>query len=113
MKKFYRVANITTGQGLWYDFTGSFTGYIHTAFNFCQNNELKMDFDEEIVGYLSATEILEDLFKWFTVEDIKKLQKHNYCIHVYECDDHKFYNKFQHTIIKKSNIKLLYKLIIT
>jgi len=87
MKKFYRVANITTGQGLWYDFTGSFTGYIHTAFNFCQNNELKMDFDEELVGWLSATPDLESLYSWFPVEDIVELQKHGWFIHVYETNE--------------------------
>ena len=63
---FYRVCHVKTLQGLWYDYNGDFTGFIHDRFNFCKNNELKMDFDEEIVGWLSATDSLEKLFNWLT-----------------------------------------------
>jgi hypothetical protein len=42
--------------------------------NFCLNTELKMDFDVELVGWLSATDNLEELFNWFTKEDIVELQ---------------------------------------
>jgi hypothetical protein len=34
-----------------------------------------MDFDVELVGWLSATDNLEELFNWFTKEDIVELQK--------------------------------------
>jgi hypothetical protein len=33
-----------------------------------------MDFDVELVGWLSATDNLEELFNWFTKEDIVELQ---------------------------------------
>lgn len=101
MKKFYRVSNTETGQGLWYKLNGEFTGLIHDKFNFCTNNELKMDFDEEIVGYLSAVEDLEDLWKWFSKEDVKRLQEHGFYIHEYEVVDFKFYEKFQHDVINQ------------
>lgn len=83
-KIFYRVCNPHTEQGLWYHFNGKFTGLIHNQFNFCKNNELKMDFDEELVGWLSATDSLESLYNWFTKEDIIKLQKHGWFIYKYE-----------------------------
>lgn len=107
MKKFYRVANTKTKQGLWYDYSGEFTGLIHNKFNFCLNTDLKMDFDEEISGYLSATDTLEDLFKWFTKEDILKLQNFGYSIHVYETEDYKWYDKFSHWVISQENSKLI------
>ena len=67
MKKvFYRVANTETEQGLWYDFKGQFTGLIHSKFDFCMNTKLPMPFDPNIVGWLSATDTLEDLFNWFS-----------------------------------------------
>ncbi len=109
MKTFYRVSNIDTNQGLWYAFDGSFTGLIHNQFNFCKNNELQMPFDEELVGYLSATDSLETLWNWFTKEDIQELQKHGYYIHEYETDDYKFYDKFQHWVISQKNSKLIGK----
>ena len=34
MKRFYRVCNTDTQQGLWYHFDGKFTGLIHDDFNF-------------------------------------------------------------------------------
>lgn len=49
-KQFYRVCNVETKQGLWYDQKGEFTGLIHTEFNFCTNSNLPMPYDENIRG---------------------------------------------------------------
>lgn len=107
MRRFYRVCHKETLQGLWYDQNGAFTGLIHGVFNFCHNSGLAMDFDNELCGYLSATDSLSTLFNWFPIPDIKELQKHDYLIHVYETDDFKFYEKFQHLVINKENSKLI------
>lgn len=112
MRKFYRVCNTDTQQGLWYDFEGTFTGLIHDEFNFCKNNELKMDFDKELEGWLSATENLEDLYHWFTKEEILKLQEHGYFIHCYITNDFRFYEKFQHFVINQSKSILTEKIIL-
>jgi len=102
MKRFYRVCNLDTMQGLWYDFKGEFTGLIHNDFKFCDNSELKMDFNPEIVGWLSAVEEVDQLWAWFSKRDIKELQTYGYFIHQFESTEHKFYERFQHTIIKQS-----------
>ena len=106
-KKFYRVCNKETLQGLWYDYKGQFTGLIHEEFGFCTNTKLEMDFDEEIVGWLSATDSLETLWKWFTKEDILQLQKHGWFIHEFEAVDVKFYERFQHQVINQETSKVL------
>ena len=98
-KTFYRVCSPETQQGLWYDFKGEFTGLIHDKFDFCENSELKMDFDEDLIGYLSAVPELEMLWKWFTKEDVLELQKHNFYIHRFEAEDYWFYDRFQHHVI--------------
>lgn len=103
-KLFYRVANTQTEQGLWYDFKGNFTGLIHGKLNFCKNNELPMPFDPEIVGWLSATETLDDLFNWFSESDILELEKHGYSIVLYEATEYRFYNN--HWIIKQDSSTL-------
>jgi hypothetical protein len=105
--KYYRVCHKDTHQGLWYDYKGGFTGLIHDKFNFCKNNQLRMDFDEEIVGWLSATDSLDTLFHWFTKEDIIALQEHGWFIHEFEASDVKFYERFQHVIIKQETSKVL------
>ena len=108
MKKiYYRVCHKDTLQGLWYTFNGDFTGLIHNEFNFCQNKDLKMDFDEEIVGWLSATESLESLWQWFSKEDIIELQKYGWYIHEFEAKDCRFYERFQHFVIKQESAKVL------
>lgn len=107
MKTFYRVCNTKTKQGLWYDFTGTFTGLIHNRFKFCMNSTLKMPFDEELVGYLSATDVYEDLFKWFSKEDILKLQAMGYYIYEYSAKDYKFYEPFQHFVINQDSSKIV------
>ena len=99
MKKFYRVSNLETQQGLWYDMQGNFTGLIHDKFNFCMNHKLPMPFDPDLVGWLSATESLEDLFNWFSKEDIERLEKHGWFITVYEAENVKQYKN--HLVICK------------
>jgi hypothetical protein len=111
-KKYYRVCHHETLQGLWYTFNGQFTGLIHNEFNFCANTKLAMDFDPTIVGWLSAVESLEDLWKWFTQDDIRLLQEHGWFIHEFESTESRFYERFQHTIIKqdRSTVTQLIKL---
>ena len=110
--KFYRVSNINTEQGLWYDFQGNFTGLIHDRFNFCLNNQLRMDFDPELVGYISAVETLEQLEKWFPQKDILQLEKMGWFIHEYEAEDFKFYERFQHTVINQESSRLVRRILI-
>lgn len=108
MKKvFYRVCNKDTLQGLWYAYNGDFTGLIHNEFDFCVNKELKMDFDPELVGWLSATDSLETLYNWFSKEDILKLQENNWFIHKFEANDYKFYERFQHLIINQETSSVI------
>lgn len=109
---YYRVSNIETNQGLWYNFLGEFTGLIHEKFNFCTHKDLAMDYDESIRGYLSVADSLEGLYKWFSKGDILMLQKYNYFIHVYESNDVKFYDKFQHFIINQSSSKLVDRIVL-
>jgi len=112
MKRFYRVCNTETQQGLWYQFNGLVSGLIHNEFNFCKHNSLAMDFDSNLVGWLSATDSLDDLYNWFPQEDIKRLQEHGWFIHVYESNDYKFYEKFQHLVINQDNCVLIDKIIL-
>lgn len=112
MKKYYRVCNINTHQGLWYDYQGIFTGLIHNEFDFCLNSKLKMDFDPEIIGWLSAVETVEDLYKWFSKDDIIKLQTFGWYIHEFEASNIRFYEKFQHYIIEQNTSKVIQLIIL-
>ena len=105
MKTFYRIAHIDTNQGLWYDSRGNFTGLIHNEFSFCMNTNLPMPFDEEIVGWLSATDTLEDLFNWFSKGDIELLENYGWYITVYEADKFKQYKNHLVICQETSTIK--------
>ena len=96
-KLFWRVGHIETNQGLWYDEKGNFTGLIHKELSFCMNHLLEMPFDENITGYLSATDSLEDLFKWFSLTDLNNLYPFGYRVMVYEAS--KFRPYLNHWII--------------
>jgi hypothetical protein len=109
---FYRVCHKKTLQGLWYDYKGDFTGLIHDRFDFCTNTDLRMDFDPEIVGWLSATDSLEKLWQWFSKEDILKLQRRGWYIHRFEAKDVKFYERFQHLIINQETSRPIDRLVI-
>ena len=110
-KIFYRIANTETNQGLWYDIEGNFTGLIHSKFDFCANTKLPMPYDENIVGYLSTTDKLVDLFNWFTKDDIIKLEEYGYFITVFESDDYLTYEN--HWIIKQDSAKIIERILIT
>ena len=110
---FYRVCNTGSQQGLWYDFDGNFTGNIHTQYNFCTHTNLLMDYDPKIVGWLSAAQSFDQLLQWFPLKDIIKLQKDGYCVHIYDCDVPKFYEKFEHPIIAHDKITLVNKMILS
>ena len=99
-KLYYRIAHEETQQGLWYDSKGNFTGLIHNEFNFCMNTNLPMPFDPDLVGWLSATDSLEDLFNWFSKEDIERLEDYGYFIAEYEATDYKFHEN--HWLINQS-----------
>ncbi|HEX8833976.1 MAG TPA: hypothetical protein VF719_07230 [Abditibacteriaceae bacterium] len=109
MKRFFRVNHEGTQQGLWYNFRGEFTGLIHDRFSFCQNRELRMEFDPELIGLLSAVETMDELFEWFSREDILRLQDEGFFVHEYETDDFKWYVRFNHYVIRQSNAKLIGK----
>ena len=102
-KKFYRVSNIETKQGLWYNIDGEFTGLIHNKYNFCMNSNLEMPYDLECIDYLSATDDIETLFLWFTIEDIEQLSNHGYSIVEYESENYKFHNN--HWLINKHSLQ--------
>ena len=112
MKTFYRVCNDESKQGLWYKYDGHFLGLIHNRFNFCVNRDLKMEYDPELVGWLSAVETLEELYNWFPDYDIKELQNFGWFIHEYEVDNHRFYDRFQHPVICQKTSKLSKRIIL-
>ncbi len=109
---FYRVCNQHTLRGLWYDYNGNFTGIIHNEFNFCKHKDLEMDFDPELVGWLSATDTLEKLFEWFPIADILALQEEGWYLHKFLATDVKFYERFQHMVISQETSVPLGKIIL-
>lgn len=101
-KIFYRVAN-KSGQGLWYNQQGEFTGLIHNEYSFCKNSNLLMPYDKNIVGWLSAAKTGSELQQWFPVEDLLKLEEFGYYFTVYETTQYKKYAN--HWIIKQDKSK--------
>lgn len=70
----YRVENLKTGRGLWYETKDSSSSNLVHDLNL-SNRELPMHYDPMIVHdrWESAAESLEQLSFWFTKEDIEKL----------------------------------------
>lgn len=97
---FYRVG-VDTADGLWYTPEGVFTGKIHTEYNWLGASELEMPYDNEVKGYLSVADSIEHLFKWFTEEEIIRLQELGFSVYEYEATDWKFYEMYQHNLINQ------------
>lgn len=110
MDKFYRVANTQTNQGLWYDQGGNFTGLIHNEFSFCKNCNLPMPYDKNIVGWLSATRTLDELYQWFPLKDIERLQEYSFYITLYEATKYKQHDN--HWVICQETSKIKDKIVL-
>jgi hypothetical protein len=103
---FYRVANIETQQGLWYDWEGQHTGLIHTTYNFCKSSDLPMPYDPNVSGWLSSTDSLENIWHWFPKKDIFDLQKEGWFLYAYLADSFKEYEN-HYLVDQKTSIPLL------
>lgn len=62
---------------------------------------MPMEFDTEMVGWLSATESLEVLFHWFSREEILRLQEYGFQVVVFEATEYRQYNG--HWLIKQNS----------
>jgi len=115
MKLFYRVGNIETNQGLWYDWEGRFTGLIHTRFDFCTNSNLPMPYDTKLVNWLSAVNELDNLWFWFSKEDVYELQKEGWYPYVYQAETWKMYDyddQVSHPVIDQYTSKPILRIVI-
>jgi len=115
MKLFYRVGNIETNQGLWYDWEGRFTGLIHTRFDFCENSELPMSYDTNLINWLSVVDELDNLWFWFSKEDVYELQKEGWYPYVYQAEKWKMYDyddQVSHPVIDQYTSKPILRIVI-
>lgn len=100
MRHLYRVANHANQNGLWYNQSGEFINDIQ-KFELL-NKDLPMDFDPSIVGWLSATDNLPELDRWFPVEDRELLSLAGYGTYEYEVSD--FRQVDGHVVFQKSAV---------
>lgn len=106
-KSFYRVNNLDKTTGLWYNNDGKFTGLINSKYDNLKASALPMPFDTELVGWVSAIETLEHLFEWFTLEELKSLQKDHFFISEFAVVNYKHYEKYNHPVIEQSTSRLI------
>lgn len=76
-KFFYRIGHSDSGNGLWYDRDGNWTGLAIDKYQL-QSNQIPMGFDKNIQGWISVTDSVDDLYKWFTREEMGVLANHGY-----------------------------------
>ena len=104
---FYRVGT-TDQSGMWYDQNGNFHGAINSpAFKMLKCNQVQMPFCRETVGYLSATQTLEELEQWFPKEDMAVLEPLGFKILAYEVADCKFHKANNHWLINQKSSVLI------
>ena len=91
MPDLYRVANLDTNVGLWYNNDGVKTDFIHTLHD-ARGAALPMDFDDTLAGgWLSAAHKLDELTVWFSEEDFNELLLRGYGVYKYEVEDFRFH----------------------
>lgn len=100
---FYRVHH-PKGLGLWYNQDGAFTSMVTKLNVNCKDLDMSHD-DECVGGYLSCTDSLDTLLQWFSKEEITMLSEHGYELVVFESDNYKMCNKYNHHLIHATSAK--------
>ena len=83
-KKIFRVEHPDTNTCLWYNSNGEFINNIKKDNQLSKFtcNQLPMDIDENIKGWFSGTETVQDLFKWFSPEEMLVLQSKGFMLKI-------------------------------
>lgn len=97
MTTLFRVENLTTLHGLWYNDDGTFTEYIKKM-DGAQSADLPMGFDPEFRrdgNWVSACDNLPDMKNWFSSKDLSHLSEVGYGLYAYEVTLHRDLNGHQ------------------
>lgn len=98
-KTFFRIHH-PDNLGLWYNKDGVFTRELDKYSLSCAN--LEMDKNDDCAGgFLSCTDTLDNLFNWFTREEIQRLEEAGYRACVFKAQEHKFHDKYKHFLFKE------------
>ncbi len=99
----YRVGRGDRKQGLWYDADGKFVGDIHTLAEGAAG-ALPMGHDDIFASdnqpWLSATETLEQLKRWFSERDMLQLHERGYELLEYDVASYRrlFFPTYAHEV---------------
>lgn len=99
----YRVGRADNAQGLWYDGQGAYTGLIHNLKDGAAG-ALPMGFDPifraEGRRWISVTESLETLKRWFSEQDMRELLPQGYVVQEIDAVEHRryFFEGFNHEV---------------
>lgn len=75
----FRVENLRTGEGLWYDRNTGENTRLVDALNLTNKNlPMEVDHSVALAEYLSAAESLDQLKFWFTHDDLRKLAERGF-----------------------------------
>lgn len=106
-KWLYRLEAIESNNGLWYNSSGNYVFGINDAPN-CSTKELPMGYDErykqEGKDWFSSCSKIEDLTKWFSIENVVWLLDNGYVFTKYLAVDYHEY-EFETVFLKETAIK--------
>lgn len=106
--KLFRVTG-PEGLSLWYDQNGQWTGKIHTLQNAAAAN-LPMDFNPifkaEGSHWLSCTDELHNLERWFSHDDMIELMKRGYHLLEIEVEAYRrlHFDEFSHEVFRNEDV---------
>ena len=107
-KLFYRVHH-PRDLGLWYNGKAEFTNEIEKLDLKCA--KLDMSFDDNCAGgFISCTDTLDNLYNWFSREELLKLVDNGYDVLVFKAEESKFHEKFKHHLFKKEGSIIVAKI---
>lgn len=98
------------GEGIWYDKFGNQKNNGLPSFQFYHAPTFPMPYSKEHADFISVANNIQELFFWFTPEDIKQLEPMGYYITLFEAEKLKEYEfepgKF-HIVAEKKSMKRL------
>lgn len=87
--KIYRIEHRDTRDGMWYNYDGTYNGFI---FNLTEGKARNFPMDyhsrysKENLNWISGVKDKEQLLEWFSLLDIKELLENGYGLFGFMCD---------------------------
>lgn len=102
MQKVYRIENLNSDDGLWYNRSGERTDFIINEIDNAKSRDIPMGYNPNIVGgWLSAAETVAAMGDWLSLKDALEFESKGY--QFFEVQVPEYRHEYGHVVFQREN----------